>query len=130
MKILIVEDQADLRKLMQMTLGLDDHELHEAPDAHAGWDAALALRPDLVLLDIMMPGTMDGLDLCRRLKADPRTAGSKVVLVSARGHRNDMAIGMDAGADDYLLKPYSPMRLLDMVSAMAAAMPAPGAPLP
>ncbi len=120
MKILIVEDQADLRKLMQMTLGLDDHELHEAPDAHAGWDAALAHQPDLVLLDIMMPGTLDGLDLCRRLKADPRTSRAKVVLVSARGHRNDMQIGMDAGVDDYLLKPYSPMRLLDMVSAMAA----------
>jgi len=120
MKILIVEDQADLRKLMQMTLGLDDHELHEAPDAQAGWDAALVHQPDLVLLDIMMPGTMDGLDLCRRLKADPRTARTKVVLVSARGHRNDMQIGLDAGADDYLLKPYSPMRLLDVVSAMAA----------
>lgn len=119
MKILIVEDQADLRKLMQITLELDDHELHEAGDAQAGWDAALTLQPDLVLLDIMMPGEMDGLDLCRRLKADPRTAATKVVLVSARGHRNDMQIGMDAGADDYLLKPYSPMRLIEVVAAMA-----------
>ncbi|MDP4301775.1 response regulator transcription factor [Leptothrix discophora] len=124
MKILIVEDQADLRQLMQMTLGLDDHELHEAADAQAGWDAALAQRPDLVLLDIMMPGTMDGLDLCRRLKADPRTAAMKVVLVSARGHRNDMQIGLDAGADDYLLKPYSPLRLVEVVEAMAPATPA------
>ncbi|MGY0196975.1 response regulator transcription factor [Leptothrix sp. BB-4] len=124
MKILIVEDQADLRKLMQMTLGLEDHELHEAADAHAGWDAALAVLPDLVLLDIMMPGTMDGLDLCRRLKSDPRTAHCKVVLVTARGHRNDMQIGHDAGADDYLLKPYSPMRLLEVVAAMASRRPA------
>jgi DNA-binding response OmpR family regulator len=123
MKILIVEDQADLRKLMQMTLELDDHELHEAGDAESGWDVALAVLPDLVLLDIMMPGTIDGLDLCRRLKADPRTARTKVVLVSARGHRNDMQIGLDAGADDYLLKPYSPMRLIEVVAAMAPPSP-------
>jgi len=124
MKILIVEDQADLRKLMQMTLGLEDHELHEAGDAHAGWELALAVLPDLVLLDIMMPGKMDGLDLCRMLKADPRTRHCKVILVSARGHRNDMQIGLDAGADDYLLKPYSPMRLLEVVATMSPRPPA------
>jgi DNA-binding response OmpR family regulator len=119
MKILIVEDQPDLRKLMRMTLEQDTHEVHDAVDASAGWQALLELKPDLALLDIMMPGEIDGLELCRRIRADERTRGTKVVMVTARGHRNDMVAGMDAGADDYLLKPFSPMRLLEIVEQMA-----------
>lgn len=119
MKILIVEDQADLRQLMRLTLVQDEHEVHEAVDAASGWQALLDLRPELALLDIMMPGEIDGLELCRRIRADPRTRAMKVVLVSARGHRNDMVTGLDAGADDYLLKPFSPLRLLEIVEQLA-----------
>lgn len=118
MKILIVEDQPDLRKLMRLTLESDAHEVHEAADAAAGWQAVLELQPDLALLDIMMPGEIDGLELCRRIRADVRTRAIKVVLVSARGHRNDMVAGLDAGADDYLLKPFSPLRLLEIVEQL------------
>ena len=64
---------------------------------------------------IMMPGSIDGLQLCERLKGDPATRSIKVVLVSARGHRNDLGIGREAGADDYLSKPFSPMRLIEVV---------------
>jgi two-component system, OmpR family, phosphate regulon response regulator PhoB len=118
MKILIVEDQPDLRKLMRMTLEQDTHEVHDAVDADAGWQAVLDLQPDLALLDIMMPGQIDGLELCRRIRADVRTHAMKVVLVTARGHRNDMVAGLDAGADDYLLKPFSPLRLLEIVEQL------------
>lgn len=119
--LLIVEDQPDIRRLMRTTLESDGFEIAEAVDAAAGWEAALRLHPDLILLDIMMPGEIDGLDLCRRLKADPATCAAKVLIVSARGHRNDVGIGRDAGADDYLLKPFSPMRLIEVVEQLLAA---------
>jgi DNA-binding response OmpR family regulator len=102
-----------------MTLKADGRELTEAVDGASGWDAALRVRPDFVLLDIMMPGEPDGLQLCRRIKADALTRAAKVVLISARGHRNDMAIGREAGADDYLLKPFSPQRLIEVIRALS-----------
>jgi CheY-like chemotaxis protein len=117
-KILIIEDQPEIRLLLRATLEADDCEIAEARNAQEGWDEALRSRPDLVLLDIMMPGGIDGLELCRRLKADPATREIKVILVSARGHRNDMKIGREAGADDYLLKPFSPQRLQESVERL------------
>lgn len=120
MKILIVDDQTQLRQLMRMTLTPEGHQVLEAGDAETAWSVALAEQPALVLLDIMLPGDTDGLELCRRLKADARTAALKVVLVSARGHRNDVQIGRDAGADDYLLKPFQPLRLLELVDQLEA----------
>lgn len=119
-KILIVEDQADIRNLLRMTLADEPFELSEAEDAARGWLAALQVQPDLVLLDIMLPGEQDGLQLCQRLKADPRTRHARVLLVSARGHRNDVEIGRRAGADDYLMKPFSPARLLQVVQQLAS----------
>ncbi|MFM2059356.1 MAG: hypothetical protein RLY71_3741 [Pseudomonadota bacterium] len=117
-KILIIEDHAEIRLLIRATLDEEHREISEAADAASGWDAALQIRPDIVLLDIMMPGGMDGLELCRRLKTDARTCQAKVVLVSARGHRNDVSIGLDAGADDYILKPFSPERLAQTVRTL------------
>jgi len=119
-QILVVEDQPELRKLMRMTLAQVDCDIAEAVDGASGWDQALRVRPDVVLLDIMMPGDLDGLELCRRIKADDRTRAAKVVLVSARGHRNDMSIGREAGADDYLLKPFSPSRLVEVIQRLSA----------
>lgn len=118
--ILIVEDQPEIRHLVRMTLDAPDYQLSEAADAEAAWSAALQTPPDLVLLDIMMPGPLDGLQLCQRLKTDARTGGAKVVLVSARGHRNDIDIGRRSGADDYLVKPFSPARLLEVVEQLLA----------
>lgn len=120
-KILIIEDQPDIRSLITMTLQSEDHEIVEADDADSGWKRLLEQRPDIVLLDIMMPGDVDGLQLCRRIRQDERLAHTRIVLVSARGHRNDMQIGLEAGADDYLLKPFSPLRLLDLVDDLSAA---------
>ena len=118
MKILIVEDQPEIRKLLRLTLAGGQHELTEAVDGASGWDAVRLIQPDLVLLDIMMPGEPDGLQLCRQIKAFEGTRAAKVVLISARGHRNDMAIGREAGADDYLLKPFSRQRLLEVIQAL------------
>ena len=71
-RALIVEDQADIRELIRMTLELEDMEIHEAENGDAGWVVAQKLLPDLILLDVMMPGVMDGFDVCKLLRADPR----------------------------------------------------------
>jgi len=118
-RVLIVEDEAAIRSLVRMTLADTGFELTEAVDAASGWEAALQTQPEIILLDIMMPGGMDGLQLCQRLKADARTQSAKVVLVTARGHRNDIGIGREAGADEYLLKPFSPQRLVELVQILA-----------
>ncbi|MFM2118851.1 MAG: hypothetical protein RL722_319 [Pseudomonadota bacterium] len=116
MKILVVEDQPELRRLITRTLKrAEQHQFIEVADAAAGWEAALAHHPDLVLLDIMLPGTLDGLELCRRLRAYEPTAHAKIVIVSGRGHRNDLLIGQAAGADEYVQKPFSPAHLVDVI---------------
>ncbi len=117
-KILIVEDHADIRRLIRMTLEFEAVEIHEAADADAGLAAAQALKPDLVLLDVMMPGSMDGLALCRALRADPALATVPVVVLSARGHACDRQAGLDAGASAYLVKPFSPMQLLELTGTL------------
>ena len=79
---------------------------------------AHALRPDLVLLDLMMPGALDGLALCRALRADPVLARVPVVVLSARGHASDRQATHEAGADAHLVKPFSPMQLLELTGSL------------
>jgi DNA-binding response OmpR family regulator len=120
-KILIVEDHADIRRLVRMTLEAGDCQIVEAADAQSGWNLAHRERPDVVLLDVMMPGDFDGLDLCLALKVDPRFARTKVVMLSARGSSADRDAGLRAGADAYVVKPFSPMELLTLVDGLGAA---------
>ena len=115
---LIVEDQPDIRKLIRMSLELGNHEVYEAYDGPEGLNLALTLKPDLVLLDIMMPGGMDGLAVCRRLKIEAHPP--LVVLLTARGQTADLAAGREAGADDYLVKPFSPLQLIDTIDRLTA----------
>ena len=117
-KILIVEDHADIRRLIRMTLEFEPVEIHEAADGATGLSLALALRPDLVLLDLMMPGALDGLALCRALRADPVLARVPVVVLSARGHASDRQATHEAGADAHLVKPFSPMQLLELTGSL------------
>ena len=114
-KILIVEDQSDIRKLIRMTLEFEQFETHEAADGVTGLQRARDLRPDLVLLDVMMPGELDGLQVCERIKSDPALAGMKVIILSARGQAKDTEAGKKAGADDYLVKPFSPVQLVETI---------------
>jgi len=120
-KILIVEDQPDIRKLIRMTLEFEDYEIHEAADGAFGLRMASAVGPDLVLLDVMMPGELDGLQVCQRIKSDPRLAHIKVVLLTARGQARDREAGQQSGADDYLVKPFSPAVLVQTVQRLLAA---------
>jgi two-component system, OmpR family, phosphate regulon response regulator PhoB len=113
-KILIVEDQEDIREVIRITLELEDFDIHEAADGNEGLRMATQLRPDLVLSDVMMPG-MDGLQMCQRIKSDPGLKRTKVILLSARGLPDDRKAGTAAGADAYMAKPYGPLDLLATV---------------
>lgn len=117
-RILIVDDQPDLRELVRMTLEIDGHEVHEAEDGPSALQAVRRLAPELVMLDVMMPGGMDGLAVCRALRADPTRRRTRVVMLSARGQKVDIEAGRAAGADAYLAKPFSPRQLLDVVSRL------------
>jgi DNA-binding response OmpR family regulator len=122
-RILIVEDQVDIRKLIRMTLEFGDFDIHEAEDGESGLAQARALRPHLMLLDVMMPGQLDGYDVCRRIKGDPVLSGIRIIMLTARGQTTDVSAGEQSGADDYLVKPFSPLELIDRVEAMVAQLP-------
>ena len=117
-KILIVEDHADIRKLLRMTLEFRDFEVVEACDGDEAWTMAQRLRPDIVLLDIMMPGTINGLEVCSRIKSSYELLHTLVILLTARGSAQDREAGFNAGADEYLLKPFSPSRLLETMASL------------
>ena len=117
-RILIVEDHADIRRLIRMTLEFEDFEIHEASDGAFGLSLARATLPDIVLLDVMMPGELDGLQVCQRLKQDEATRHIKVVLLTARGQARDREAGQHAGADEYLVKPFSPLQLIETIERL------------
>jgi len=114
-RILIVEDQTDIRELIRMTLELEDFEIFEAENGDRGLQMAGDLTPNLVLLDVMMPGSLNGYQVCEKIRQDARLRKTKVVMLSARSQDADRAAGLKAGADDYLVKPFSPRELLQVV---------------
>jgi len=114
-KILIVEDHADIRRLIRMTLELDDYEILEAENGDIGLQMAIEHQPDLVLLDVMMPGSRNGLEVCQALQA--RANPPRVLLLTARGRSEDLDAGMQAGAQAYLVKPFSPLQLINTINA-------------
>ena len=117
-KILIVEDQADIRKLLRMTLESGADEVMEVPTADEAWAVAQRNKPDIVLLDMMMPGTLDGLEVCCRIKTSYDLRHTLVVLLTARDSAEDREAGFNAGADEYLVKPFSPTRLLQILASL------------
>ena len=116
-RILVADDERDIRELIGFTLR---HHGHEVLTASNGEDAlAIALRdlPDLVLLDIRMP-RMTGYDVCRRLRADPTTRHVPIAFLSAKGQESEIQAGIDAGATDYILKPFAPDQLVNRVALL------------
>jgi DNA-binding response OmpR family regulator len=120
-RVLIVEDQPDIRKLIRMTLEFGHFEIHEARDGEQGLSMARAIMPSVVLLDVMMPGLLDGYQVCQRIKQDPSFGKMKVILLTARGQAADIGTGEAAGADAYLIKPFSPLELIERVELMSVA---------
>jgi CheY-like chemotaxis protein len=119
-RILIVDDQPDIRKLIKLTLQhLDDAELFEADNGAEGLRMALDIRPHLMLLDVMMPGALDGYQVCEKVKKDPLLGGQiKVILLTARAQKEDQEQAVRVGSDAYLTKAFSPLKLLDLVDNM------------
>jgi DNA-binding response OmpR family regulator len=104
--ILIVEDQPDVQNLLKLALIRPDRRLMHAMDAVVGLSLARNETPDLVLLDIMMPGRMDGIGLLQALRKDQRTAGTKIIVISARAQHHDRETALAEGADAYITKPF------------------------
>ncbi len=119
-RILIVDDHGDLRKLVRLTLQYGDFELHEAADATKALRFIKVLRPDIVVLDVMMPGEIDGYQLCDIIKNDPELESIHVVLLTARGSKTDIEEGVRVKVDSYLVKPFSPLELADVVEKATA----------
>lgn len=114
-RILIVDDQVEVRELVEVTLRSDGYQVFQAKSGEEAIEIARSVKPDLIIMDIMMPGGMDGLEATRALKNDPETKGSIIIMLTAKGQETDKEIGLQVGADDYFAKPFSPLELIEKV---------------
>lgn len=118
-RVLVVDDDPVILEVLRIMLNLEDLEVTSATDGERALELlAEGPVPDVVVCDVMMPGT-DGLEVCRRVKADDRTAWVPVILLTARDRDEDRTAGLAAGCDAYLTKPFSPLELIDRISALA-----------
>lgn len=120
--ILVVDDQDELRLLISLSLQ-SLGRIVEAANAEQALQRIAAERPDLVMLDVWLGPGPSGLDVCAALRRDTRNAHTRVILLSACGQQSDIAAGMQAGADLYIVKPFSPVELMDAARSMLASLP-------
>lgn len=118
-KILLVDDHSDIRRLIRITLG-KSYEVLEAEDGVTGVEIARRQKPDLVVLDIMMPGDLDGLQVLDAIKAEPELINTRVIMVTALGREHDYETGMARGADAYFTKPFSPLQIVACIKETLA----------
>jgi two-component system alkaline phosphatase synthesis response regulator PhoP len=104
--VLVVDDEEDIRELVELNLRREGYVVLTCETGEQALDKAISKLPDLIVLDLMLPG-IDGLEVCRRLKADPRTRQIAVVMLTAKGEEADIVTGLELGADDYVTKPFS-----------------------
>ncbi|NOH01612.1 MAG: response regulator [Chloroflexi bacterium] len=116
-RILIAEDEPDIRELVAFTLRFAGHEVITTSNGEEALQQAGALIPDLILMDVRMP-RMTGYDACRAIKADPALTDIPIVFLSAKGQDAEIQTGLDAGAEEYLLKPFAPDQLVERVRAI------------
>ncbi len=119
-KILIAEDEPSVRSLIRLTLDSGQTEILEVADGASAIEVALRELPELLFLDWGMPGR-SGIEVCRALRAAPEAEGMKIVMLTARADDSDRLAGLDAGVDDYICKPFSPVQLLDKVIEVLGA---------
>lgn len=119
-KILLVDDEAPLRMLMATTLEGSGYELFEATNGEEGLEVALREKPDLILLDVAMP-KMNGFEVCRRIKSNPATKDTVVIMLTAMSQQSDHQQGEEARADAYFTKPFSPIALLNKINEVLAS---------
>ena len=124
-KILVVDDEADIRELVRLNLTREGYEVLDCESGEQALNVSRSKGPDLVVLDLMLPG-IDGLEVCKQLKADPKTARVPIVILTAKGEEADVVAGLEVGADDYVAKPFSGKVLVARVRRLLrkAAQPA------
>ena len=118
-RLVVADDDRDIRELVAFKLEQGGYQVAQAADGAEALAMITAERPALAVLDVMMPG-LTGLDLTRRLRADPETAGLPIILLTARAQESDVEAGFAAGIDDYVVKPFSPRELMSRVQAVLA----------
>lgn len=115
--VLIVEDDQDILNLLSFTIQNQGYLAIQSRQGEEGLKMARAERPDIILLDLMLPG-MDGITVCKELKAKTETAKIPVIMLTAKGEENDRILGLETGADDYVVKPFSPRELMLRLEAV------------
>lgn len=114
-KILIVDDHEEIRKLVEITLRVEDYQILQAKNGEEAIEIVKAEKPDLIIMDIVMPGNIDGVEATRILKNDPETKTCTIIMLTSKSDKEDIERGMDAGANDYFTKPFSPLELIKKV---------------
>ena len=115
--ILSIDDEKDLIELIRYNLEREGFKVKGALDGETGLAMAHEEMPDLIIVDLMLPG-IDGLEVCRRLRSDSRTAGIPLIMLTAKSAESDLVVGLELGADDYVTKPFSPRELLARIRAL------------
>lgn len=118
--VLVADDEPSLRRLVSATIESDQWEIVEAADGAVAWEMLQRLKPDLALLDVQMPGR-NGIELTRAIRGEPALRDTRVILLTSRAQEADVKAGIEAGADLYLTKPFSPLELLDAVEKTLGA---------
>lgn len=116
-KIVVVEDEPDILEVIRYNLEREGYSVITASSGDKGLEAVARESPDLVLLDLLLPG-LDGIEICRRIKMDPMTQRVPIIMVSAKGEESDIVLGLGVGADDYIAKPFRPKELIARVKAV------------
>jgi two-component system alkaline phosphatase synthesis response regulator PhoP len=116
-KILVVDDEIYIVHILDFSLGMEGYEVVTALDGEQALEKARTEKPDLIVLDIMMP-KLDGYETCKALKQNPATHDIPVILLSAKGRNVDQKVGFEVGADDYITKPFSPRKLVERINAI------------
>ena len=116
-KIVLIEDEEDITDLVLLQAEISGYELVSVSDGLNGFEVVLKEKPDLILLDIMLPG-QNGLDVCRKIKANPLLKSIPIIMISARSEETDIVVGLELGADDYVTKPFSPKVLFSRINAL------------
>lgn len=117
-EILIVDDQIEVRELVEVTLRGNDYNITQASSGEEALKKISENRPDLILMDIMMPGGKDGIEITKIIKSNPELENIKIVILSAKGQVSDKEKGKAVGADSYIVKPFSPLALLNKVEEL------------
>jgi two-component system phosphate regulon response regulator PhoB len=115
--LLVVEDEPDIRKLIVLHLEREGFQCRQTANGDDALKEVTARRPELVVLDVLLPG-LDGFEVCRRIRANPDTAAVPIIMLTAKADEVDRVVGLEMGADDYLTKPFSPKELVARVRAV------------